>query len=172
MSHSRSLPGSSTVVSRAPLRSCLLSCLWLASPAVSATSFGCDDLRAGPITHAVDWQSDIKPLFNTMLGGRCTGCHFGSRFPDMTDTGVDAIYKLVNSYAIPGRPLQSGLFDKVNCAVPAIGERMPLDGLPLTPAEQALIYDWIAQGARGENPAQPIPRVFVFRDGMESQRWY
>jgi hypothetical protein len=144
----------------------------IGSGGAEAGSSSCDDLRGGDINFQVDWQTQIKPILNNALGGRCTGCHFGSRFPDMTDTGIDAIYKLVNSYALPGRPRQSGLFDKVNCNSPGNGVRMPMDGTPLTLGQQALIYDWIAQGATGEDPAQPIQRGFIFRDGVESQRWY
>jgi hypothetical protein len=152
---------------------CFAPALWIAcSASVHAGSFECDNLRGGTINIAVDWEKEIKPILRTDLGGRCTGCHMGSRFPDLTDTGVDAIYKLVNFYALPGRPLDSGLFDKVNCATPALGDRMPLDGMPLTLDQQALIYDWIEQGALGEDPGMPIQRSFAFRDGMESLRWY
>jgi hypothetical protein len=174
VSHSRVITWGPSIHHFLPPHFWTLSCaLWLAlwpRPAVSADA--CDDLRGGLITQDVDWQMEIKPLLNSMLGGRCTGCHFGTRFPDMTDQGADAIYKLVNSYAIPGLPLQSGLFEKINCDLPTVGVRMPQDSIPLTLDEQALIFDWIAQGARGEDPDQPIPRAFVFRDGMESRRWY
>jgi hypothetical protein len=146
-----------------------LLCLF-AVPALRAGA-ACDDLRGGEISFHVDWQTQVKPILNTMLGGRCTGCHFPGRFPDLTDIDADAIYKIIGSYVIPGDPLRSGLFDKVNCDPPALGERMPLDGSPLTLEEQALIYDWIAQGAYGE-PGTPINRRFIFRDGAESRRWY
>ena len=146
-----------------------LLCLF-AVPALHAGA-ACDDLRGGEISFHVDWQTQVKPILNTMLGGRCSGCHFPGRFPDLTDIDADAIYKIIGSYVIPGDPLGSGLFDKVNCDPPALGERMPLDGSPLTLDEQALIYDWIAQGAYGE-PGAPINRRFIFRDGAESRRWY
>lgn len=140
-------------------------------PSVQAGVGSCDDLRGGDITFGVEWESQIKPILNTQLGGRCTGCHFPGRYPDLSDSGVDAIYKIVGSYVIPGRPLESGLFDKINCDAPLAGERMPLGSTALTLEQQALIYDWIAQGAYGE-PQAPIPRSFIFRDGVESQRWY
>lgn len=148
-----------------------LACLLLVAPASRSARADCDDLRGSPIVPQVDWETQVKPLLNTLYGGRCSGCHFPGRFPDLTDTGIDAIYKIVGSYVVPGDPLTSGLFDKVNCDPPALGERMPLDGAPLTPAEQGLIYDWIAQGASGE-PGTPIERRFIFRDGAESRRWY
>ena len=140
------------------------------TPAWAGTS-ACDDLRGGAISLAVDWQTQVKPILNAAFGGRCSGCHFAGRHPDLSDTGADAIYKIVGSYVIPGRPLESGLFDKVNCAQPYVGGRMPLGGTPLTLEQQALIYDWIAQGALGDVPGEaPIERDFVFRDGAESLR--
>jgi hypothetical protein len=147
---------------------CLLALLTSDADAARA---GCDDLRGGEIRFDVDWQTEVKPILNTLYGGRCTGCHFPGRFPDLSDLGADAIYKIVGSYVIPGDPLGSGLFDKVNCDPPLLGERMPLDGATLTLEQQALIHDWIAQGARGE-PKAPIARRFIFRDGVESRRWY
>lgn len=145
--------------------------LLLFSTLSSAGTAGCDDLRGGEIFDNVDWQSEVKPILNTMLGGRCTGCHFPGTFPDLTDVGGDAIYKIIGTYVIPGEPLSSGLFDKVNCDQPLVGQRMPLAGAPLALAEQALIFDWIAQGALGE-PDTPIFRDYLFRDGAESRRWY
>ena len=131
---------------------------------------GCDDVKGTAIHPQVDWQADIKPILNTMFGGRCTGCHNGGLPPDMSDTGVDAIFKLVNFYVKPGRPLESRLFIKINCESPDGGGRMPLAGQVLTRLQQELIYDWISQGALGEAPAGSISRTFVFRDGVESLR--
>lgn len=134
----------------------------------------CDDLSAVPIRFDVDWSRDIKPIINELISeqGKCTSCHgpgSGTGL-DLTDTGFDAIYKVVNSYVIPGDPAASLLFLKVNCELPPIGERMPLTSQPLTIAEQALIYDWIAGGALGEPPDEPIFRDFMIADGMESLR--
>jgi hypothetical protein len=142
------------------------------SPTATGGERGCDDLRGGPITFGVSWENQIKPILQTQLGGRCSGCHMPGQTPDFTDTNLDAIYKIVGSYAIPGDPLISGIFDKVNCELPYIGVRMPLGSdEPLTLEQQGLIYDWIAQGALGE-PKGSIPRTFIFRDGAESRRWY
>lgn len=160
-------------MSRSP---CVTRCILLLATLVptlaeAAAPAGCDDLRGAVITARVDWQTQIKPLLNVQWGGRCSSCHQGSRFPDLTDAGTDAIYKILGSYVIPGDPLASGLFDKVNCDPPFAGARMPLAGAPLTTEQQGLIYDWIAQGAYGE-PDGAYPRRFLFRDGAESRRWY
>jgi hypothetical protein len=39
------------------------------------------------------------------------------------------------------------LFQKVNCDPPDVGDRVPLGYGDLSPEQQALIYDWIAEGA-------------------------
>jgi hypothetical protein len=141
------------------------------APLANAGTAGCDDLRGGEITPQVDWQTQVKPILNIELGGRCSSCHAPGATPDLSDAGTDAIYKIIGSYVIPGQPRISGLFDKINCETPFAGARMPFLGVPLTLDQQALIYDWIAQGARGE-PGAPIYRSFLFRDGAESRRWY
>lgn len=135
---------------------------------------GCDDLRGRPIQFDVDWQTEVKPIINNSLGGFCTTCHGvgGSGGLDLSDEFVDAIYKIVNNVVIPGDPIGSRLFDKVNCAIPhAGGSRMPLAGDPLTLEQQELIFDWIDQGALGENPEKPISRDFISRIGNESLRY-
>ena len=139
-------------------------------------SAGCTDLRGLPINFDVKWQTDIKPILNEMfVTGRCTSCHNPGQFDgnlDLTDTGIDAIYKLVPAYAVPGKPGQSILFDKINCDQPGHGgARMPFFQTPLGVAEQGLIHDWIAQGALGDVDGEaPIPREFLFHDGLESLR--
>ncbi len=159
----------------------LLAALLLMAPAAGAQGFppgtGCDDLRGLPITFDVNWQTQIKPIINEMfVTGRCTSCHNPGQFDgnlDLTDLGIDAIYKLIPAgYVVPGRPQSSPLFDKVNCAMPGFGgQRMPFLQNPLTIDQQGLIYDWIAQGALGDvKGEQPIPRDFVFRDGHEGLR--
>ncbi len=156
--------------------------LALASSAVAnAQSFppgaGCDNLSNLPITFDVNWQSQIKPIINEMFfSGRCTSCHNPGQFDgnlDLTDLGIDAIYKLVPAgYVIPGRPFASPIFDKVNCNQPGYGGlRMPFLQNPLSIEQQGLIFDWIAQGALGDvEGEQAIPRDFVYRDGMEGLR--
>jgi hypothetical protein len=139
-------------------------------------SSGCTSLRGLPINFGVEWEADIKPIFNEMFPtGRCTSCHNAGQLDgglDLTDTGIDAIYRVVGVYAIPGDPSQSVLFDKINCSQPGHGgARMPFGQSPLSIAEQGLIFDWIEQGALGDVKGEaPIPRDHVFRDGVESLR--
>jgi hypothetical protein len=137
---------------------------------------GCDDLSGAPINVNVNWQTQIKPLFNeAFTTGRCTSCHNEGQLDgnlDLTDFGIDAIYKIVNVVVVPGRPYDSLLFDKINCTQPGGGGlRMPFLQNPLTLEQQGLIYDWIAQGALGDVEGEAgIPREFIFRDGVESLR--
>lgn len=164
-----------------PLGPILLACL-LGSPADRAAAqeilggSGCTDLRGLPINRSVDWQTQVKPLLDDNRGGVCLGCHTGGPpdYLDLTDNGIDAIYKLIPVYVAPGRPLASVLFDQVNCDDPGSGPwRMPLMQAPLSATQQGLIYDWIAQGALGDVEGEPvIPRDPIFRDGAESLRWY
>ena len=152
---------------------------WLIAAAPAAALEGssdCTDLRGLPINFGVQWQADIKPILNEMFPtGRCTSCHNPGQFDgnfDLTDTGIDAIYKLIPSHVVPGRPDRSILFDKINCDQPGHGgARMPFFQTPLTATQQGLIFDWIAQGAPGDVDGEaPIPREFLFHDGLESLR--
>lgn len=139
---------------------------------------GCMDLSGTPIRPSVSWQDDVKPIFNELISptGRCTSCHsFDAPAGglDLSDTFVDAIYKIVGDPVVPGNPLGSRLFNKINCSEPDQGSQMPLNGVPLSLTERELIYDWIEQGAYGEDPESSdgaIFRDFVFRDGAESLR--
>lgn len=147
----------------------------MAAPALEG-SMGCTNLRGLPINRNVSWQDDVKPILNEMFAtGRCTSCHNPGQFDgnlDLTDMNIDAIYKIVPSYAVPGEPGKSILFDKINCDQPGHGgARMPFFQNPLTLDQQGLIFDWIAQGALGDlEDEAAIPRDFIFRDGVESLR--
>lgn len=143
--------------------------VWLGAalmPGLGLAASGCDDLSGRPIQFGVDWQTEVKPL----LQSACAGCHSFGGDPDFSDVGVDAIFKIVDRYAVPGAPLQSRLFVKINCDSPDGGFRMPFFEPALSLEDQELIYDWIAQGALGEDPPGQIARDFIMRDGLESLR--
>lgn len=89
--------------------------------------------------------------------GMCVPCHdpkgeapqgFQTGGLDLTSYG-GLMAGGVNSaadIAIAGEPCSSRLLQKVGASPPS-GSRMPLVGNPLTAAQQALIHDWIAEGA-------------------------
>jgi hypothetical protein len=105
----------------------------------------------------VSFEDDIKPLFERSFGNAGCSCHLptsrrtsgidltGLRLDDHAallrggDTSPDAV--------VPGDPCASLIVQKTSNA-PPYGARMPSDGPPyLSPGEQALLRDWIAEGA-------------------------
>ncbi|MEL7239729.1 MAG: hypothetical protein AAGK78_12785, partial [Planctomycetota bacterium] len=114
---------------------------------------GCDDLSGIPATIDVDYETTIQPLWRS-----CVGCHRGGSSNggglDLTvGNSFDAIVN-VPSIQVPGRllvapndPDVSYMMEKISCSNPQVGNRMRPDS-PLSPDEQALVRDWIAQGAR------------------------
>jgi hypothetical protein len=147
-----------------------LALLLFAVSEVAQAQAGCDELRGLPITPNVSWTEQIKPILTSPIGPRCLSCHgFGGR-PDLSDVGQEALYKLIPRYIKPGVPSESFLFAKINCQTPGQGVRMPLGGAPLSTDQQGLIYDWIRQGARGEDPQRPIYRDFLYADDWEALR--
>jgi hypothetical protein len=91
-------------------------------------------------------------------GGKCSYCHYpGAVFePDLTDpfhpergaVGLPSAYGEVR--VVPGDPDASFLVAKVaTTQLPAaLGKPMPLHFDRLTPDEQRIVREWIAQGAR------------------------
>ncbi len=86
----------------------------------------------------------------------CTGCHPDQQGMDLT-AGA-SLRSLVNvpsrevpsvMRVLPGNPDSSYLYQKISQDKPRVGKQMPLNGDPLTPAEQSVIREWIRQGAKG-----------------------
>ena len=121
----------------------------------------CTDISAIPVQYTITYGAAIQGMFTNFsgTGQGCISCHSTpDANPSANLTLVDgySYVQLVNqpssqdpslTYVIPGHPEQSLLFQKVNCDSPPVGSRMPLIGGPLSPEQQALIYDWIAAGA-------------------------
>ena len=139
----------------------------------------CDNLNGIPEIQGVLWADVWNELDQR---ASCTqNCHGGSQPAAELDLSSQqiSIYFLVgqpsaqDSFAqrvVPGNPAASLLFRKINCRQPGIGSRMPIGGDHLPPDLQALIYDWIAQGALGEPAEDPIERSFIFIDSLESRQ--
>ncbi|MBK8066360.1 MAG: hypothetical protein IPK27_01655 [Rhodanobacteraceae bacterium] len=152
--------------------------LLLAMHGAANAATDCDSAVGFPIYQNIEWTT----LYDTLTTeSSCTqNCHNGtSPAGDLNLSSQNlAIYFLVGQPSsqnpnvqrvIPGDPQNSLLFQKVACAGPDVGSRMPPGGhLPLQ--WQAMVYDWIEQGAYGENPEDPIPRDYIFRDSLEFLR--
>ncbi len=117
---------------------------------------GCDSIASVPITWNIDYTNDIQAIFNN----RCSNCHVKSGGNPEAGLNLDpgaSWDSLVNApsqeqlgrlLVVPGQPLSSVMFEKINCATPNAGVRMPhAPRSPLPLAEQALIFDWITLGA-------------------------
>lgn len=121
---------------------------------------GCDDLAALPETADVDYSTQIQPLW-----GGCIGCHRPNSPNggglDLTAANSFAALVDVDSTQVPGRklvqpsdPTASYLLEKIGCDNPQVGNRMRPD-VATSPADQALVRDWIAQGARAQSTTPP-----------------
>lgn len=106
----------------------------------------------------VSFKDDVLPLFQRGGGqGGCT-CHQPSNRStpgiDQSGLSLDSYRSLLrggnnsrDSIVVPGDPCASIIVQKVSNA-PPFGTRMPPSGPPfMTPAEIALLADWIAEGA-------------------------
>jgi hypothetical protein len=166
---------------RARASAMLVCILATATPARCQTvPSGCTDISSvPPIYSGIQYGAAIQGTFDNFLtnGGSagCTDCHTSAGgtpagYLDLDD-GVSYLHLLnVPSYenaslfyVVPNHPEQSLLFQKINCDTPAVGVRMPF-GFPsdtLSPELQALIYDWIAEGA-------PVGTTDgIFRNGFD-----
>ena len=135
-------------------------CLLLVGlPALAAS--GCDDLSAIAETANVDYESQIQPIWNA----NCAGCHTngGSNGGLKLDAGqsLDNLVRIRSTSSSlrrvePGQAAQSFLFQKLNCDQPDAGARMPQGG-QLSMTLQALVRDWINQGALAQAGASNSP---------------
>jgi hypothetical protein len=142
---------------------------------------GCTRIADVPVINEITYGAAMQGLFDDFAtnGGSagCIDCHFtppptpsgnldlsaGVSWGHIVNVTSDEDAELI--YVVPGRPEESLLFQKVNCDTPGSGARMPLDnyGGGLTAEQQALIYDWIANGAL------PGTSDTVFRNGFDTR---
>ena len=113
----------------------------------------CDDLSEIAATPEVDYRTQIQPIWSRL----CVGCHrpgsengFGLNLTE--DESHGDLLRIV-SQEVPGLPLVTPfdpdaryLMEKLRCWDPQVGERMRPDSA-LAVEDQALVRDWIAQGA-------------------------
>jgi len=165
------------------VRAAVLAIALAAGPAEAlagvAVPSGCTRIADIAPNYAISYGAAIQGLFDDYAtnGGTagCVDCHFAPPPKPSGDldlsagtswahlVGVPSTADPSIAYVVPGRPDLSLLFRKVNCDEPGVGARMPLDGYGggLQPEQQALIYDWIANGA------QPGSSDTLFRSGFD-----
>jgi hypothetical protein len=110
-----------------------------------------------PSAAGVSLSRDVWPIIIV----RCQICHTSgsgaAQVPDMRMSDPVAVHQAwvrVQSQCnpnffrvIPERSDLSFVFDKISHEAPLCGQRMPLEGPPLSEVEQSTIRAWIDQGA-------------------------
>ena len=123
---------------------------------------GCDDISAIPETPRVDYATQIEPLWAS-----CVGCHSATASNsgglNLVDLSYDHLVNIPSAQVPgilmvrPGDPTRSYLLEKLSCASPQRGAMMPPIGR-FSIEQQALVRDWIAQGARRTPDSEaPMP---------------
>lgn len=96
----------------------------------------------------VDYLRDIKPI----LMERCAACH--GAIKQSARLRVDTTAAMVDKGVIvPKQPAESSLIERI--AAEDDAERMPPEGLPLSPEQIALFKRWIAEGAPAPADEEP-----------------
>lgn len=123
---------------------------------------GCQDLSSiAPFTQ-FNYEAQFQAIWDTLTdpkdpdSGLCTRCHpgnlgagalgLGAGFSYVNLVGIPSGQDPELIRVIPGDPLASLLFEKVNCDTPSVGFRMPPGGT-MSVTQQAFIFDWIRLGA-------------------------
>jgi hypothetical protein len=168
------------------LRSALIALVAISDGALAYTApTGCTDISQVPVTKNIEFGAGIQAIFaqfSVSPAVGCADCHTTAGGPagglnldpnDSDPFAVPPYASIVNvssgevpelAYVVPNRPELSFLFMKINCDNPPHGQRMPLGALELfTPEQQALIYDWIAEGATVEPTNSIFRGTFDYR---------
>jgi hypothetical protein len=160
-------------------------CLALSAPVFAGGPFpmlSCDTLPTTPLNVNVNYATQVFPLLNgTCPGGcnysTCTDCHQGPISPSNrlvlnagnADATLLTLLDADRDWIVPLRPELSRLYKHINCDSLSMIWRMPLTGAPMDTSIQAVIYDWIKEGARGTFEGAPLSEV-IFRNGLEGTR--
>jgi len=125
----------------------------LASKALAGGPSGCENLSAVTPFTQVSYSLNIQSIFDS---GDCLGCHSGAggtggagglNLETLTSYQSLLAPNVGSPRVLPGDPLNSVLFLKINCDDPGFGSRMPMDLGPLSAVRQQFIFDWIRLGA-------------------------
>lgn len=148
-----------------------------ASPEGPGVGFECQSLDGPPLNPGVDWTTQVYPRLES-----CASCHLsefpGSRIrivPGDPDLTLVDLLDPADDLVRPLRPRDSMLMRRLNCDRLDQQEwRMPRCFVPpcnyWSAMDQAVVWDWIAQGARGTFDGSPFGDI-VFVDGIEGSRF-
>jgi hypothetical protein len=117
-------------------------------------------LLAPPAARAaepVDYSREVKPV----LRERCFACHGTLKQQGKLRLDSGSLIRKGGTHGPvvePGKPGESLLIERITAADES--ERMPPEGLPLTPAQVATLKSWIEQGAPfpADDAPEPDPR--------------
>ena len=143
------------------------------------------DLGDIPVRTDVDFAGELQPIFSASCAS--SGCHGGPVCAGGLDLRAGQSYAALVDVAsavgppgsrrvVPGDPRASVLFLKLNCTdlatLPNLlyGQRMPRIGPPLTAAQQARFFDWIAAGAPLAPGGGGVDGDLLLRSGFERNR--
>ena len=141
----------------APLAACL--CLWTLAILMRVQAADGPAIAAGEVAQShpagalIDYQTQVRPLFESY----CLECHSQDKrkgglslaaYADVLDGGRSG------AIVRPGSSSTSLITHRVTGQ---LGDRMPLDELPLSDAEIAIIRLWIDQGARATPTSAVAP---------------
>jgi hypothetical protein len=151
----------------------------------------CEDLSAEPITYGMLYEipdtglpGDPIDIHDIWLAGGCVGCHNSTQMGGLRlDQAEFGGFALVGQLSFrsdsilrvaAGNPESSLLNAMLNCTPPGTYPVMPPAGngptVRINRRWRAMVYDWIAQGARGfDGDGNPVSDI-VFRDELESTR--
>ncbi|GAB5518027.1 MAG: hypothetical protein RhofKO_02780 [Rhodothermales bacterium] len=117
----------------------------------------------------VQYNADIRPILNE----RCLECHGGVKqasgfsllFPEEAYAEANSGERAI----VPGAPGQSEMLRRITHAESK--ERMPPEGDPLTPAQIALITQWIDDGAEWQTHWAFIPPEARALPEVDTEAW-
>ena len=95
------------------------------------------------LVFAVDYESEIQPIFNN----NCGNCHLGNSSGDLNLSNYDNL--MSNDVIVPGNHEASELYDRITRDNAAAGD-MPPGNSELSQNQIDLIAEWIDEGALPE----------------------
>ncbi|MGH9373457.1 MAG: DUF1549 domain-containing protein, partial [Vicinamibacterales bacterium] len=138
-------------------------CMWIVAVLIRVQAADTPQAPAGSGSPLIDFTQQVQPI----LEANCLECHSQDKrkgglslatYTDVLDGGR-------NGPAVrPGNGTGSLMFHRVSAQVEP---QMPLDELPLSDAEIALLRTWIDQGARPNPTAPPAPPPWEAELGLE-----